>query len=367
MTITGVRVAAYEAPYDKPITNGLYTYTTTEIVTCEVRTDSGLVGIGWCHGGSIVFHAMTAIARRVVGHDETDTEKLWRVMYQPKLFGRKGLTTRAISAIDIALWDALGKRADLPLYKLLGGFRDTVPAYMAGGYYREGEGLAELQAEMARQVAGGARAIKMKIGAVPVDEDVVRIDAALEAAGPGVRILVDANNAYDRIDAQRMIRRLEERDIFWFEEPLSPDDLEGAAALARGSDLPVALGENEYTRFGFKDVLDAGAADVLNADAQILGGITEWRKCATLAEAHHIPVAPHGDQEIHVHLVASQPNGLIVEYYDNALNTLKEVMFEQRLELDAEGRLSPPGRPGLGFDVDFAAMKGFLQAEEDVK
>jgi L-alanine-DL-glutamate epimerase-like enolase superfamily enzyme len=163
-----------------------------------------------------------------------------------------------------------------------------------------------------------------------------------------------------------MIRELEERDIYWFEEPLDPDDLEGAAELARMSDVPVALGENEYTRFGIKEVVDKGAADVINADAQILGGITEWRKCATIAEVSHTPVAPHGDQEIHVHLVAAVPNGLIVEYYDNSLNTLKEVMFPESLVLDEDGALSPPERPGIGFDVDLEAMKPFLRAEATV-
>jgi L-alanine-DL-glutamate epimerase-like enolase superfamily enzyme len=364
VTITGARIGAYSAAYDRPITNGLYTYTATEIVICELRTSSGATGVGWAHGGLIVFQAMKEIAETIIGLDEADTERIWHTMYRPKLWGRRGLATRAISAIDIAVWDCIGRQTSLSVAKLLGGFAPKVPAYMAGGYYGEGKGLDQLQEEMAAQVAIGARAIKMKIGAVPIPEDVERIDAAREAVGPDVRILVDANNAYSRIDAEKMVRKLEERDIYWFEEPLSPDDLDGAAALARGTDIPIALGENEYTRFGFKDVIDKGAADVVNADAQILGGITEWRKCATIAEVGHIPVAPHGDQEIHVHLVAAVPNGLIVEYYDNSLNTLKEVMFEQSLQLDEDGCLSPPDRPGLGFDIDFDALKPFSVAAE---
>lgn len=266
------------------------------------------------------------IAETVIGLNEWETERLWNTMYRPKLWGRRGLTTRAISAIDVAAWDFIGRQSGASVSTLLGGFRHQVPAYMAGGYYGIGKGLDELQQEMAAQVAIGARAIKMKIGALPIAEDVQRIDAAREAVGPSVSILVDANNAYTRIEAQKMARELEERDIYWFEEPLSPDDLDGCAELARISDVPSALGENEYTRFGFKEALDKGAADVLNADAQILGEITEWRKGATLAEAENTPVAPHGDQEIRVHLVAAVPNGLIVEYYDNALNTLKDVM-----------------------------------------
>lgn len=359
MAITSFQISAYSAPYANPITNGLYTYTDTEIVVCEVRTASGATGIGWTHGGSIVFQAMQDIAETIVGQDEFCTERLWDQMYRPKLWGRRGLTTRAISAIDIALWDCIGKQANVSVHKLLGGHKESVPAYVAGGYYEPGKGLSELQTEMSDRVAGGARAIKMKIGAASIKEDTARIKAAREAVGPDIELLVDANNAYGRLDALKMARVLEESGVFWFEEPLAPDDLEGSAELAANSDCPIALGENEYTKFGFKEVLDKRAADVLNADAQILGGITEWRKCASLAEASHIPVAPHGDQEIHVHLVGAVPNGLIVEFYDNDLNTLKSVMFDERLELDDQGRLTPPDRPGLGFDVNFKAVSPY--------
>jgi D-arabinonate dehydratase len=170
---------------------------------------------------------------------------------------------------------------------------------------------------------------------------------------------VDANNAYNRLDAFKMGRELDKRDIYWFEEPLSPDDLEGCAELCRRIDTPVAIGENEYTRWGFKQILDAGAAQVLNADAQVLGGITEWKKVADLAMASHILVAPHGDQEIHAHLVSAVPNGLIVEYYDNNLNTLKEKMFKTHLTLDADGNVRVPSMPGIGFEIDFEALDRF--------
>ena len=359
MAITGFQITGYSAAYDVPITNGLYTYTGTNIVLCEVRTDSGATGIGWVNGGKIVFQAMKEIAETVVGLDETAIERVWHTMYRPKLWGRRGLEIRSISAIDIALWDCVGRQTGLSIHKMLGGNFESVPAYMAGGYYQPGKGLDALQEEVAGRVTAGAHAIKMKIGAASIAEDTARIKAVREAVGSGVELLVDANNAYTRLDAQRMIRVLEKHDVYWFEEPLDPDDLEGCADLAAGSDCPIALGENEYTKFGFKDVLDKRAADVINADAQILGGITEWRKSAILAEASHIPVAPHGDQEIHVHLVAGVPNGLIVEYYDNDLNVLKDAMFEERLELDQDGRVTPPDRPGLGFDVNYEAMARF--------
>jgi L-alanine-DL-glutamate epimerase-like enolase superfamily enzyme len=358
MTIKSARVTAYAAPFDEPITNGLYTYTHTQIVVVELETTSGVVGIGWTHGGKIVYEALKEIAQVVVGQP-LNVERIWKMIYRPKLFGRRGLATRAISAVDIAVWDAIGKECGRSVHQMLGGFRDSVPAYVAGGYYGKGKGLDGLQKEVAGKVSGGAKAIKMKIGAVPLAEDFARVNAVKEAVGEGVSVLVDANNAYTRLDALKMARFLEERDIFWFEEPLSPEDNAGAAELTKRTDLPIALGENEYTITGFRELIDVGAADVLNADAQILGGITEWQKCAHYADANHIPVAPHGDQEIHVHLVAAVPNGLIVEYYDNGLNRLKGAMFHQQLEVNADGSISAPTRPGLGFDLNHAALEKF--------
>lgn len=358
MTIKSARVTAYSAPYDEPITNGLYTYTHTEIVVVELELASGVTGVGWTHGGRIVYEAAKEVAQVVVGQP-LNTERIWKMIYRPKIFGRRGLATRAISAVDIAVWDAIGKETGRSVHQLLGGCRDQVPAYVAGGYYGKGKGLDGLQKEVSSKVSTGAKAIKMKIGAVPIAEDIARVDAVIEAVGPGVDVLVDANNAYSRLDALKMARLLEERNIFWFEEPLSPEDNAGAAELVQRTDVPIALGENEYTITGFRELISARAADVLNADAQILGGITEWQKCAHYADANHIPVAPHGDQEIHVHLVAAVPNGLVVEYYDNSLNTLKDAMFKQQLELNADGSITAPDRPGLGFDLNHAALEKF--------
>jgi D-arabinonate dehydratase len=198
----------------------------------------------------------------------------------------------------------------------------------------------------------------MKIGAVPIADDVERIDVVREVVGKDIKILVDANNAYNRVDALKMGRELDKRDIFWFEEPLSPDDLEGCAELCRKIDTPVAIGENEYTRWGFKQILDAGAAQILNADAQVLGGITEWKKVADLAMASHVLVAPHGSQEVHAHLVSAVPNGLIAEFYDNNTNVLRKDMFlDEPLKLDENGNVRVPDRPGLGVRMNWEGLE----------
>jgi D-arabinonate dehydratase len=359
MKISDLKVRAYSAPYSTPIANGKYTYATTDIVIATVITDEGVEGHGWAHGVKIVIDTLESLKPRILGEDPFNVERIWDKMYLPKVYGRKGFETRAISAVDIALWDIIGKVAGRPLRQLLGGFRETVPVYIAGGYYEAGKDYSGLQKEMKANVAKGARAVKMKIGGASLGTDMERIDAVREAVGPDIHILVDANNAYNRLDAFKMGRELDKRDIYWFEEPLSPDDLDGCAELRRKIDTPIAIGENEYTRWGFKQLIDAGAAQVLNADAQVLGGITEWKKVADLAMASHILVAPHGDQEIHAHLVSAIPNGLIVEYYDNNLNALKEKMFKTHLTLDKEGNTAVSSLPGIGFEIDFEALDKF--------
>ncbi len=359
MKVTKFDVRRYSKPFEKPISNGKYTYYATNTVICQIHTDEGITGVGWVDGTEIVFDTLKQLEPLVVGEDPFNVERIWSKMYLPKIFGRKGLTTRAISAVDIALWDIIGKASGKPLYQLLGGYRDEVPVYIAGGYYETDKSNALLKAEMEGNIAKGIKAIKMKIGRLPVKEDLKRIEAIREQVGDQVEILVDANNAYSRLDALKMGRMLDKLDVYWFEEPLAPDDLAGAAELAKTLDTPIASGENEYTLWGFRDIIDSGSVDIINADAQVLGGITEWRKVASYALAHHIPIAPHGSQEIHVHLVASVPNGLIVEYYDSNLNALSDAMFEQKLSLNPNGTVSPFQGPGLGVTINFAAIEPY--------
>lgn len=359
MKITGIKVRAYSAPYVSPISNGKYTYSATEIVVCEVLTDDGVTGIGWAHGSNLVVDTMLSLRERVLGQDPYNVERIWDMMYLPKVYGRKGFEMRAISAVDIALWDIMGKVAGRSVRQLLGGYSDSIPAYIAGGYYQLGKGYDGLREEMRNNLASGAKAIKMKIGAVSINEDLERVDIVRETIGPDIKLLVDANNAYNRIEALKMGRELDKRNIFWFEEPLHPDDLEGCAELCRKIDTPVAVGENEYTRWGFKQLIDSHVAQVLNADAQVLGGITEWKKVADLAMAAHVMVAPHGDQEIHSHLVSSIPNGLIAEYYDNNTNALLKEMFPTPIKLDERGYIHAPNKPGLGVIINFDLIEKY--------
>ncbi|MBM3957611.1 MAG: mandelate racemase/muconate lactonizing enzyme family protein, partial [Gemmatimonadetes bacterium] len=285
----------------------------------------------------------------------------WREMWRPKLVGRRGITTRVISGLDIALWDLKGKITGLPLYKLLGGFTDRVETYIAGGYYEEGKGLRELAAEMERNMELGARAVKMKVGALPINQDVERVRVVRETVGPDVKVMVDANNAYRHYQAIEFARKVERYDLFWFEEPVEPDDYAGMREITRSTSVPIAAGENEYTRYGFRDLVDRRAIDILQPDALIVGGITEFMKVAALAQAHDLDVAPHGSQEVHVHLVAAISNGLILEYYRDSVDPMQGRIFTEPLLIE-DGRVRAPDRPGLGIELNRDALAPYRVA-----
>jgi L-alanine-DL-glutamate epimerase-like enolase superfamily enzyme len=348
---------------ERPIRNGMYTYSEGGTVITRVRTDDGVEGIGWAGAQAgpdrAVYEAAKALGGHALGLDVYDTEQLWERMFQPKLFGRRGLTVRAMASIDIAMWDAAGRTAGVPLYKMLGGYRDRVPAYLAGGYYMEGKGLPELADEMRHKVALGARYVKMKIGGAPPNQDVERVRAVREAIGGDVNLMVDANNAYSPLEAIKVARQLEQYDPAWFEEPVHAEDYAGLAKVQANTSIPIASGENEYTRYGFRDLIACGGADILQPDANVLGGITEYRHIASLASAHRLPLAPHGSALLHVHLVAAFANGFIVEHVVTE-GEGKGRLFRNTLHLDHDGMVSPPDAPGLGLDVDEEFLRKHL-------
>jgi L-alanine-DL-glutamate epimerase-like enolase superfamily enzyme len=360
-----VTVSLCRSKRARPIRNGLYTYRESGVTIVRIRTDDGVEGIGWANAQAgpdkVVFEAANALVGHAAGLSVFDVECLWERMYQPKLIGRRGLTTRAMAAIDIAMWDAAGKTVGLPLYRLLGGFRNRVPAYLAGGYYLEGKTLDDLADEMRHKVALGARYIKMKIGGAPMKEDVERVRIVREAVGDDIEIMVDANNAYAVLDATRIARLLEPYHPYWFEEPIHAEDYRGLAQVRAGTSIPIATGENEYTRFGFRDLIACGGVDILQPDANVLGGVTEWRHIASLASAYRLPLAPHGSSDLHVHLVAAVSNGLIVESVLTEADARKG-MFNEKITLGADGMVSPPERPGHGRTLNEEWVKEHLVA-----
>jgi len=363
--VTRVSAEVYAKPHDPPITNGKYTYTHSKNVVVRIQTDEGIEGVGICgglglpSGRDVLVTGIENMSEAVIGEDPFNYRRIWEDMWLPKLVGRRGLSTRVISAIDIALWDLIGKAVDRPVYQLLGGYRDSIPAYIAGGYYEEGKGLRELAEEMEENLTLGAKAIKMKVGGVPINEDVERVRVVRDTIGPDIKLLVDANNAYTAHEAIELARKIEKFEPFWFEEPVAPDDYRGHARIARATSIPIATGENEYTRYGFRDLIEREAAAILNADAQILGGITEFMQVAALTAAEDLVIAPHGAQEVHIHLVCAIANGLILEFYRETVDPLRMQIFEETMVLDADGNVDAPDRPGLGITPNYELLKQY--------
>jgi L-alanine-DL-glutamate epimerase-like enolase superfamily enzyme len=273
-------------------------------------------------------------------------------MYEPK-----GAVVAGLSGVDMACWDIMGKATGQPVCKLLGGLNRTeIPAYASDLHWEEDPQV------MARAVAGfverGFRAVKTHVGVDPED-DVHRVHALREAIGPDIGLMVDVNTGFDRPTAIRFGRRVAEFNLTWYEEPLPPNDTNGFAVVRAATGLTIATGENEYTRYGFRDLIQHGAAAILNADANICGGVTEFRRIAALAAAHDLAIAPHGSQDIHIHLLAAIPNGLILEYYRDTVDPMWGKQFKEPLMLDADGMLAPPDRPGFGYEIDGAAIREF--------
>ncbi|HLI00935.1 MAG TPA: mandelate racemase/muconate lactonizing enzyme family protein [Acidimicrobiales bacterium] len=336
--------------------------------------DQGHVGIGYSYagtsGGALLAHIVDDLLAPALG-DRLDDGIVgaWERLYQEALLvGRRGAVLRALSAIDIALWDLLAKRAGLPLAEVLGGSSRRVPAYASGGYYRPSEGgwADAVAAEIKLNKQLGFHDHKIKVGGLPVEEDAIRVAAAIEAIGGDGRLALDANNAYRSIhEAARATKAFEraagDAGLWWMEEPLVADDLSGHVALAARVDTPIATGEIAQTRWEFRDLADPAADIILQPDAGVLGGVTEWMRVARAAETARLSVAPHWHANLHVHLVAAVTNAMPVEHFaleKDIYNFELLLTPDSRLQFE-DGELQVPDRPGLGVELEPAAVEEY--------
>ena len=320
----------------------------------HILTDEGLEGLGVGDGGRAAQVLINdALRPLLIGADPLYSEKLWDDMFwRLRGVGRKGLAFSAISAVDTALWDLKAKYFNVPLYKLLGAYTDTVPIYGSGGWTHFS--VDELVAEQVGYVERGMKSVKMKVGkdfGKSEKEDIERLAAVRAAVGDDIEILIDANNGYYAKQAIRMARAFEPYGVGWFEEPVLADDIDGLAAVAAATDIPVATGEHEYSKFGFRELIARGGADIVQPDIGRVGGVTEWIKVANMAHAFNRPVAPHAFQVIHLHVACATPNLQIVEYLGVSEEYDKLVYTEFPEPVD--GMWSPdPAKPGLGLELN---------------
>ncbi|MVU80578.1 mandelate racemase/muconate lactonizing enzyme family protein [Nocardia sp. ET3-3] len=366
MTITSIRTRAVAVPVDKPTRMSNRELNVRHYLLVEVGTADGYSGVGYTYAGTgagllAKLAVDDLLAPVYLGADENDVAGLWERAYQETLLeGRRGTVIRALSALDIALWDLRAKRAGLPLVSFLGGSTDPLPSYASGGYYRPDEGswTEAVVREIEFNASQGFTDHKIKVGGLSVAEDARRVAAAIEAIGESGRLSLDANNGYRSVhEARTAIEAFEraagDRPLWWFEEPLSPESVAGHAELARTIRTPVATGEIHQTRWEFRPLIEAGIP-VLQCDAGVAGGVTEWLRIASTAATFGLHMAPHWHHNLHVHLCGAIPNALVVEYF-----ALEKGIYNFELLLTPESRLHYadnkvhlPARPGLGIDFD---------------
>ena len=354
MKITDVKAVSIDhGPGPRPFSDGGYRDQRRVFGYVEVFTDEGLSG--FCAGAAPPTLVERELKEMIVGENPLEVERIWHRLFQgwrhPKMDD-----LMAISKVDVAIWDVIGKALQQPVWRLLGGARNCVPAYGAGGMYMRDKGIPELVAEMVDFTTHGFNAVKMKVAGAPFNEDVARVAAVREAIGPRAGLMIDANHAWTPYEAIRFTRAVEQYRIDWLEEPVYPWDYEGCAEVARALDVPVATGENVSSLYAFRDMVHARACDVIQADPLYCGGITEWRKIAAYAAAHRLPVAPHGSAYIGTHCVGGVQNGLIVEVGMYAGRKSERPAVLAPLEV-RDGYIQLTDAPGFGFQVDREAIK----------
>ena len=372
MKITRLETYFLSCPLPQPVRTSTSTISQVSEVIVKLSTDTGLVGIGEAHGPflfrqtaeglrtvSDILHQITPL---VVGEDPFNVERIWQALFAltytsvrdiaPLARQQRPLIT-AMSAIDIALWDLMGKATERPVYALLGGaLRQRLPAYVTGFYYKDGERLDDLAREAEFYLEQGYRTLKMKVGGLTPEEDAERVRVVRQTVGDTVDIMLDANQGWNLTTAVRAVRLCEPYNIFWLEDPMPwYDERHTLQRLKAATSIPIAAGETEYTPFGLRTMITEGLVDYLIIDSTWAGGLTTWRKAATLAELYHIPMAAHHDPQIHVHALAASPTGFILESFaDPNRDPLWFELFQQRPEI-VKGFMTLPEVPGLGLQL----------------
>ena len=323
-------------------------------VVLRLRTDAGIVGwasssFGMIGGGPKVVQAILEqeVKPALIGKDPAFPRRIRADLWQALEYqGVGGVAQFAIAAADIAVWDILGKSAGLPVYKMLGAYRDRIPVYsMCGWYYDNDDDLSKFKRQITTAMEQGYHAVKIKVGRSSLDDDVRRIRLALDTVGKGKRIMVDANQVFNRNEALRRGRVYQEMGCFWFEEPLPPQDMEGFAILAQALDIRIATGENLNTRYAFADLISRKGADVVQPDNRRAGGVTEWMEIAALADASGLEVASHGGGATNLNMLLAMPNSIYME----SSGAQKMVNSE----------VAAPQEPGMSSEVSESEIRRF--------
>ena len=353
--IANVRCQLVDLEPERVRSDASQSFVKQETVLVTIETVDGIAGTGYSYtigtGGSAVLALLRDyLVDGLIGADARNVEQIWQRMLAGTRATTVGaITSLAMAAVDVALWDLRGKRAGEPVWRLAGGAHDRLPLYdTEGGWIHLS--VADLVCNALAARTAGLRGVKVKVGKPTIAEDVERLSAVREAVGPAFEIMVDANQCFSGAEATRRAHAYESLGIAWFEEPLPADDLAGHIRLARSTSVPIAVGESLYSSQRFAEYLSADAAGIVQVDAARVGGITPWLKVAHAAEACNVQVAPHFLMELHVSLACAVPNGMYVEHIPQLGAIVRNGLVIE------DGWIRPPESPGIGIDWDLDAI-----------
>src|SRR5262249_44528843 len=380
MKITALDTYFLSAPLPQPVRTSTSTIARVSELIVKLSTDAGLVGIGEAHGpflsqgGPGAMRAVSQnrerVAPLVVGQAPFSVGRIWRALFALTYTSVRGIPTlaqqrrqlvTAISAIDIALWDLMGKATQRPVVALLGGaVTSRVPAYVTGFYYRDGERPDDLRREADLYLEHGYRTLKVRVAGLSREADAERVGLIRKAVGGNVALMIDANQGWDLPSAIRAAKLCEPHGIFWLEDPMPwYDERHALRRLKAEVDIPIAAGETEYTPFGLRTMVAEGLVDYLIIDSTWAGGLTVWRKAAVMAELYQIPMAAHHDPQTHAHAVAASPTGFILESFaDPTRDPLWFELFRERPKI-VDGFMTVPEAPGLGLELREATLEKY--------
>ncbi len=354
MKITKVETFVLHVPIEPPIEDSINHASHWGVTGCNIYTDEGIFGTGYtgttANGDEMIVDTIDRYyAPVLVGQDPFNVKKIWDELRFGKMHwvGRAGITHMALAAVDIALWDIMAKAAGKPLWQLLGGHKpDKIKAYNTNGGWLNWS-LDKLISDCTSFIEQGFTGVKMKIGKPNPKEDYDRVKALRKAIGDDITLMVDVNQMWNITTAMTWGKRLEEFNVFWIEEPLNPDDVLGHVKLANTLNVPIALGEHVYTKYGFRDYISQGGVEFVQVDVSRVGGITEWLQVANMAACYDLPVCPHVGEmgQIHQHLVAATQNAVMLEY----IPWIRHIFVEPATV--ENGYYKIPERPGVSTEI----------------
>jgi len=375
VTISKIEPILVSQTLDEPFYFSQWEYQKRTICLVKITTNTGLVGWGEGYGPfGVVKAAIEFFQPFILGMNALEHETVWQEMYRRSLdFARKGTFMAGLSAIDIALWDIKGNYFELPICSLLGGQKSKfIKPYATGLYFTHGGDLMQKLIDEAKIYKNqGFQALKMKVG-LGIKQDVEHVKAVRKAIGENMELMIDSNHAYSLKEALELARKVEDQNIAFFEEPVSPEFYHQYAEMRLRISIPIAGGECEYLRHGFKTLLDSKSVDIIQPDIAAAGGITELKKIADMAETYGVEVIPHSwgtGIAIHaaMHLIGNlnanpgrMNNAIPMMELDRTENALRDVLIKPLIIPDKNGLLQVPTKPGLGIEVDEIALEKYI-------